>query len=152
METITGLWKSTFDIAKDAVMLPIVLHQNNLRPMFEKWLHGEQARWWTHAQKHDILDQPVAFRGYIRMRYQVVATLASQAAISAASRRCGRRDNSQKSKEGQIKPPADLSRPPQKVSVNVVTQQSARGKPQWKPMPCRMGGRGVRRGTHHSKV
>ncbi len=34
----------TFNITKDAGMLPIVLHQNNL-PMYEKWLHGEQAMW-----------------------------------------------------------------------------------------------------------
>jgi hypothetical protein len=49
----------TFDIAKDVGMLPIVLHQNNLQPMYEKWLHGEQAKWWTHAKRFDILDWPV---------------------------------------------------------------------------------------------
>jgi hypothetical protein len=35
----------TFDIAEEAGMLPIILHMNNLRPMYEKWPHGEQARW-----------------------------------------------------------------------------------------------------------
>jgi hypothetical protein len=48
----------TIDIAKDTGMLPIVLHQNNLRPMYKNWPHGEQARWWTHAEKFNILEQP----------------------------------------------------------------------------------------------
>jgi hypothetical protein len=30
----------TFDIAKDAGMLPVILHQNNLRLMYEKWQHS----------------------------------------------------------------------------------------------------------------
>jgi hypothetical protein len=31
----------TFDITKDAGMLPIVLHLNNLWHMYKKWPHGE---------------------------------------------------------------------------------------------------------------
>ncbi len=34
----------TFDIADDARMLPIVLHQNNLQSMYDNWPHGEQTR------------------------------------------------------------------------------------------------------------
>jgi hypothetical protein len=34
----------TFDIAEDAWMLPIILHQNNFRPTYEKWPPGEQVR------------------------------------------------------------------------------------------------------------
>jgi hypothetical protein len=49
----------TFNITKDARILPIVLQKNNLRPMYEKLPHAEQARWWTHTERHDILDQPV---------------------------------------------------------------------------------------------
>jgi hypothetical protein len=49
------LW--TFDITEEAGMLPVVLHQNNLRPMYRKWSHGEQAKWWTHAERLDIMDQ-----------------------------------------------------------------------------------------------
>ncbi len=39
-----------FDIAENTRMLPIVLHQNNLRPMYETWMHGEQAKWWTQTE------------------------------------------------------------------------------------------------------
>jgi hypothetical protein len=49
----------TFNFAEDADILPIVLHQNNLRPMYEKWPHGEQARWWTHAERYSFLEQAV---------------------------------------------------------------------------------------------
>jgi hypothetical protein len=35
----------TFDITEEASMLLIMLHQNNLRPIYEKWLQGEQVRW-----------------------------------------------------------------------------------------------------------
>ncbi len=45
----------TVDIAEEAGMLPIVLHMNNLRPMYEKWSHGVQAKWWTHAERYDIV-------------------------------------------------------------------------------------------------
>jgi hypothetical protein len=78
-----------FDIAKDAGMLPIVLHQNNLQPMYpmyEKWLHGEQAMWLTHAEWFNILEQPAELRRYIRARYQVIATLASRVMVSTANR------------------------------------------------------------------
>jgi hypothetical protein len=64
-------------------MLPIILHQNNLRPMYEKWPHGEQAKWWTHAERFDIMVQPEEFRWYISYQYYVVAMLASHVAISS---------------------------------------------------------------------
>ncbi len=76
----------TFDIAKDAGMLPIVLHQNNLQPMYEKWLHGEKAMWWTYAEWFNILEQPAELRKYIRARYQIIATLASRVTVSTANR------------------------------------------------------------------
>ncbi len=76
----------TIDIAiVDTGMLPIALHLKNLPP--EKWPHAEQARCWTHAEHFYILEQPAEFRRYIRARDRVIATLASQAAISSASRR-----------------------------------------------------------------
>jgi hypothetical protein len=80
------------------------------------------------------LDQPVEFRRYIRTRYQVVATLASQTVISAASWGSG-----QKPKEGQGKLPVALSRPSRKASGNAVTQQMAWSKPQRTVMPCHLG-------------
>ncbi len=55
----------TVDIAVvNTGMLPIALHLKNLRP--KKWSHREQARWWTHAERFYILEQPAEFRRYIR--------------------------------------------------------------------------------------
>ncbi len=45
LEEFLDLLIRTFDIAEDAGMLPIVLHQNNLQPIYERWPSGEQARW-----------------------------------------------------------------------------------------------------------
>src|SRR5450830_956854 len=82
LEEYMDLLIRTFDIAEDAGMLDIVLHINNMRPMFEKWPHSEQTRWWVRTAEMTIQQQPAAFRRHVRERYQVVATLASQAAIS----------------------------------------------------------------------
>src|SRR5450830_463615 len=82
LEEYMDLLIRTFDIAKDAGMLDIVLHINNMRPMFEKWPHAEQTRWWVKAAEMTLQEQPAAFRRHVRERYQVVATIASQAAIS----------------------------------------------------------------------
>jgi hypothetical protein len=86
LEEYLDLLIRTFDIAEEAGMLSMVLHVNNLRPMYEKWLHGEQARWWTHAERFDIMQQPLEFRRYIMERYRVVATLASNMVISSTTR------------------------------------------------------------------
>jgi hypothetical protein len=45
LEEYLDLLIRTFDIAEEAGMLPVVLHMNNLRPMYEKWPHCEQAKW-----------------------------------------------------------------------------------------------------------
>src|SRR5450830_266923 len=82
LEEYMDLLIRTFDIAEDAGMLDIVLHINNMRPMFEKWPHSEQTRWWVKAASLTLQQQPAAFRRHVRERYQVVATIASQAAIS----------------------------------------------------------------------
>src|SRR5450830_855646 len=82
LEEYMDLLIRTFDIAEDAGMLDIVLHINNMRPMFEKWPHSEQTRWWVRAAELTLQQQPVAFWRHVRERYQVVATIASQAAIS----------------------------------------------------------------------
>jgi hypothetical protein len=44
LEEYLDLLIRTFDIAEEAGMLPVVLHMNNLRPIYEKWPHGEQAK------------------------------------------------------------------------------------------------------------
>jgi hypothetical protein len=72
LEEYLDLLMCTFDIAEEAGMLPIILHTNNLRPMYKKWPHGEQAKWWTHAERFDIMQQPLEFRRYIMDRYKVV--------------------------------------------------------------------------------
>jgi hypothetical protein len=86
LEEYLDLLIRTFDIAEEAGMLSVVLHMNNLRPMYEKWPHGEQARWWTHAERFDIMQQPLEFCCYIMEHYRVVATLASNMVISSTTR------------------------------------------------------------------
>ncbi len=68
LEEYLDLLIRTFDIAEEARMLSVVLHMNNLRPMYKKWPHGEHARWWTHAEWFDIMLQPLEFRHYIMER------------------------------------------------------------------------------------
>jgi hypothetical protein len=41
LEEYLDLLIRTFDIAEEARILSVVLHMNNLRPMYEKWPHGE---------------------------------------------------------------------------------------------------------------
>jgi hypothetical protein len=84
----------TFDIAEEAWMLPIILHQNNLRPMYKKWPHG--PKWWTNAERFNIMDQPMEFHWYIKNRYYVVAI-----AISSMGKGGSQKDDAQKPKEGQ---------------------------------------------------
>jgi hypothetical protein len=107
-------------------MLPVVLHMNNLRPMYEKCPHGEQAKWWTHAERFDVMQQPSEFRRYIMGRYRVVATLASHMVI-ASMNRSNVQKNGDKKKDGQGKQGGG-GKPPQKANVSAVTQ-----------LPCRLG-------------
>jgi hypothetical protein len=44
LEEYQYLLIQTFNIAEDAGMLPIMINQKNLQPMYEKWPLGEQAR------------------------------------------------------------------------------------------------------------
>jgi hypothetical protein len=71
LEEYLDLLLRTFDIAEEVEMLPIVLHQNNLRPMYKKWPNGEQPKWWTHAERLDIMDQTEEFCWYIKNHYKV---------------------------------------------------------------------------------
>jgi hypothetical protein len=80
----------TLDITEDAGMLPFVFHQNNQRLMYEKWPHG-------------AAEQQAKFRKYILTRYQVIATLAGQAAISNVGKCKDCQDSIQKPKETQSK-------------------------------------------------
>ncbi len=73
-----------FDITEDTELLPIVLHLNNLSPMYKKWPHTEQTRWRVHAKWFDLLEQVLEFQNYIQEWYKVIATIASQVAISAS--------------------------------------------------------------------
>jgi hypothetical protein len=140
LEEYLDLLIRTFDIAEEAGMLSVVLHMNNLRPMYEKWPHGEQARWWTHAERFDIMQQPLEFCRYIMERYRVVATLVSNMVISSTTRSSTQKDNDKK-KDGLGKPGGG-GKPPQKASVSAVTQQQQQqqpaGRPQRPPMQCRL--------------
>ncbi len=142
LEEYLDLLIRTFDIAEEAVMLPVVLHMNNLRPMYEKWPHGEQAKWWTHAERFDVIQQPLEFRRYIQGRYRVVATLASHMVIASAGRSSGHKDGEKKKDGGQKQ--GGGGKPPQKANVSAVTQQPQQqqqpaGRPQKPQQPCRLG-------------
>jgi hypothetical protein len=69
--------------------------------MYEKWPHGEQAKWWTHAERFDIMDQPDEFCWYIRNWYYVVVMLASHVATSSAGKGGRQKEDGQMSKDGQ---------------------------------------------------
>jgi hypothetical protein len=143
LEEYLDLLIRTLDIAEEARMLPVVLHRNNLRSMYEKWPHGEQAKWWTHAERSDIMQQPLEFRLYIMERYRVVATLASSMVIASTSRSSNPKD-SDKKKDGQGKQGGG-GKPPQKANVSAITQQQQQqpaGPPQQPPMQCRLGSSG----------
>jgi hypothetical protein len=107
----------TFAIANDAGMVPIVLYQNNLRPMYEKWPHVEQARWLNSAKQLNILKQLVEFRKYIRARSlpRWSARLQSSPTAGAAA------------SEAKTPSPRDPGQAPasqqklQKVKVNAVS-------------------------------
>jgi hypothetical protein len=108
--------------------------------MYEKWLHGEQAKWWTHAERFDVVQQPLEFRRYIQRRYRVVATLASHMVIASAGRSSGHKDNEKKKDGGQKQ--GGGGKPPQKAYVSAVTQhpqQQPAGRPQRPQQPCRLG-------------
>ncbi len=49
-------------------LLHILMHLNNLRPMYEKWPHNEQTRWWVHAEGFSLLKQFLEFQKYIYPR------------------------------------------------------------------------------------
>ncbi len=139
LEEYLDLLIRTFDIVEEAGMLPVVLHMNNLRPMYEKWLHGEQAKWWTHAELFDLIQQPLEFRRYIMGRYRVVATLASHMVISTTNRSSGQKDGDKKKDAGKQ---GGGGKPPQKASVNAISQQQQQqpaGRPQRPQQPCRLG-------------
>jgi hypothetical protein len=139
LEEYLDLLIRTFDIAEEARMLPIVLHMNNLGPMYENWPHGEQAKWWTHAERFDIMHQPLELRRYIMDRYKVVAMLASHMVISSSGKSGGQKDGDKRSKEGQGKQGGG-GKPPQKATIsNITRQQQPAECPQRPPMPCRLG-------------
>jgi hypothetical protein len=84
--------------------------------MYEKWLHGEQANWWTHAEWFDIMQQPEEFCRYIMNRYHMVATLARHMAISSTGKGCGQKMAVRS--PGQTEKAESGGKPPQKASVN----------------------------------
>ncbi len=119
LEEYLDLLIRTFDIAKEAGMLSVVLHMNNLRPMYEKWQHEEHAKWWTHAERFDIMLHLLEFRRYIMERYRVVATLASNTVIALTTQSSTQKDGNKK-KDGQGKAGGG-GKPPQKASISAVT-------------------------------
>ncbi len=92
------------------------------------------------AVRFDVIQQPLEFRRYIQGRYRVVATLASHMVIASMSRSSGHKDSDKKKDGGQKQ--GGGGKPPQKASVNAVTQQPQQQparRPQRPQQPCRLG-------------
>jgi hypothetical protein len=102
--------------------------------MYEKWPHSEQARWWNHTERIDLMQQPEEFRRFILTLYHVVATWQSAPPpAEAAARRMAARSL----RTGRTNREVLAGLP--KGLVNVVAQQPAAGRPQRPPMSCRLG-------------
>ncbi len=70
--------------------------------------------------------------------YYVVATLASHGAISSTNKGGGCKDDGQKPKDRQGRQRSG-GKPPQKASINTMTQQVATGLQQHQQMHSRLG-------------
>jgi hypothetical protein len=99
----------TFERAKGAGMLDLVLHVQTLQPMFEKWPQSEQIRWWRVASEVPPSEQPRRFMEFVKKQYPQVAMLAGQSAL------CKRADNGRQSGDDQ-----KSKKKPAKVTVNAA--------------------------------
>jgi hypothetical protein len=63
--------------------MPVVLHINNLKQMYGKWLASEQNKWWVAAAGILLMDQPDAVLKFIEARPPFVSMSAGQEAIAA---------------------------------------------------------------------
>jgi len=75
----------TFERAREAGMLDIVLHVNTLQQMFEKWPQSEKVRWWRIAAEVSPSEQPQRFMEFFQRQYPQVAMLAGQSAMCSSS-------------------------------------------------------------------
>jgi len=98
LEAHMDFLRRTFEHADDSGMTPVVLHYNNLKVMYGRWPAGDQTRWWVKAAGLSPMEQPEALRRFVESRYDVVAMLASQRAISGGGGG-GRRESNQKKEE-----------------------------------------------------
>ena len=146
----------TFERAKEAGMLDLVLHVQTLQPMFEKWPQSEQIRWWRVASEVPPSEQPRRFMEFVKKQYPQVAMLAGQSAL------CKRTDNGWQSGDDQRakkKPgkvtvnaaqaaaPAAPARPQQQQPAQRQYQQQPQNQRQgWdnSPPPCRMADKGCK--------
>ncbi len=78
-------------------------------------------KWWTQAERFNVMQQPLEFCQYIMERYRVVATFASHMVISSTNKSSGQKD-SEKKKDGQGKLGGG-GKPPQKANISAITQQ-----------------------------
>ena len=81
LEKNMELLQHTFEQAREAGMLEIVLHVTTVDQMIKKWPYNEQVRWWEQTVEVSPMDQPEELRRYIKKRYPVVAALAAQMEI-----------------------------------------------------------------------
>ncbi len=66
----------------------MVLHVNNLKQMYGKWLVSEQTRLWGAAAGTSSIKKPEAFLKFTEAWHPVVSKLASQMAIAGGDEAC----------------------------------------------------------------
>ena len=130
----------TFERAKEAGMLDLVLHVQTLQQMFEKWPQNEQVRWWRVAAEVPPSEQPRRFMEFVKQQYPQVAMLAGQSALykkADGGRQSGDADQKNKKKPAkatvnaaQAAAPAAPGRPQQQQPAQRQYQQQPQAQPQ----------------------
>jgi len=112
----------TFERAREANMLDMVLHVSTLQQMFEKWPRSEKVRWWRIASEVPPSEQPQRFMGFVQRQYPQVAMLAGQSALSSGSDSGRQGGGSGQESKNKKKPP--------KVTVNAAQAATPAAPPQ----------------------
>ena len=146
----------TFERAREAGMLDLVLHVQTLQPMFEKWPQSEQIRWWRVASEVSPSEQPRRFMEFVKKQYPQVAMLAGQSALCKRTDSGRQSGDEQKNKKkpakatvnaAQAAAPAAPARAQQQQPAQRQYQQQQQNQRQgWNnsPPPCRMADKGCK--------
>jgi hypothetical protein len=93
----------TFEHTEESVMMPVVLHVNNLKQIDGKWPVSEQTAGCGWRRREFADDQPKAFLKFTEAQHPVVSMLASQMVISGGGEGSRGRSGGNQLKEQQKK-------------------------------------------------